>query len=125
MLLRSGLKVIYETNDVSAKSNAKVLKQFLKDKKLEDVYTEVSKFYELLLTALATNSPVEYIFFKLFVKFNGVGESFANFNFVNKLLQNKSKYTRFYEDFLIMQYFNFDELFVIIDVNNRQFPNFI
>lgn len=37
MLLRSELKVIYETDDISAKNNARELIQFLKDKKLEDL----------------------------------------------------------------------------------------
>lgn len=106
VLLRSELKVIYETDDISAKNNAKQLMQFLKDNELEDAYTEVSKLCELVLTVPATSSSVERNFstlkrIKNFVR-NSTGQErlsqISILSIENQLLQNMSDNPRFYDD---------------------------
>ncbi|XP_030750580.1 zinc finger MYM-type protein 1 isoform X1 [Sitophilus oryzae] len=106
VLLRSELKVIYETDDISAKNNARELMQFLKDNELEEAYTEVSKLCELVFTIPATSSSVERNFsvlkrIKNFVK-NSTGQErlsqISLLSIENKLLQNMSEHPRFYDD---------------------------
>lgn len=106
VLLRSELKVIYETDDINTKNNSNELLQFFKDKELEDAYTEVFKLCELVLTIPATSSSVERNFstlkrIKNFVR-NSTGQErlsqISLLSIENELLQNMSEHRRFYDD---------------------------